>query len=88
MPPKPIPAELGQKLRRIRQHLDLTQDQMAKAIGRTDPGRRSRVHEWETGKSQPDLGGLLRYAKLVGVSTDVLIDDDVELDLSNTKREI
>jgi transcriptional regulator with XRE-family HTH domain len=84
MPPRPRPTKLGQKLLKIRQHLGLTQDQMAQAIGRTDSSRRSRVHEWETSKGQPDLASLLAYARLVGISTDVLIDDEVELDLSNT----
>jgi transcriptional regulator with XRE-family HTH domain len=81
MPPRPRPTKLGQKLLKIRQHLGLTQDQMAEAIGRTDSSRRSRVHEWETGKGQPDLASLLAYARLVGASTDVLIDDDCELEL-------
>lgn len=56
---------------------------MAKAIGRYETGRRSRIHEWETGKRQPDLTSLLAYARLVGVSTDVLIDDNQELELED-----
>ena len=52
---------------------------MAGAAGRHDSARRSRVHEWETGKRQPDLTSLLAYARLVGVSTDMLIDDETEL---------
>jgi transcriptional regulator with XRE-family HTH domain len=78
---KQPPTKLGKKLKSIREHLNFTLDEMAETIGRHDPGRRSRVHEWETGKRQPDLVSLLAYARLVGVSTDVLIDDECELNL-------
>ena len=57
---------------------------MAEVLGRTDISRRARIHEWETGKGQPDLTSLLKYAKLIGISTDLLIDDEVELDLRDT----
>ncbi|MBU1746440.1 MAG: hypothetical protein KKA73_02005, partial [Chloroflexi bacterium] len=60
-------------------------DQMAEAVGRTETSRRARVHEWEQGARQPDLAALLVYAQLTGVSTDVLIDDDAELKLSDTE---
>ncbi len=77
------PAKLGLKLRLIREHLNLTLEETAEAIGRYETGRRSRIHEWETGKRQPDLASLLAYARLVDASTDVLIDDDLDLDLGS-----
>lgn len=79
------PSKLGHKLKLIREHLNFTLDEMAEAIGRHDPARRSRVHEWETGKRQPDLTSLLAYARLAGVSTDMLIDDETELSLPKVK---
>jgi transcriptional regulator with XRE-family HTH domain len=39
----------------------------------------NRISEYETGKGEPPLPVLLRYARLVGVSTDVLIDDELDL---------
>ena len=69
----------------IREYKGWTLDQMAKAVGRTDAGRRSRVYEWEQGIRRPDLQSLLAYAHLVGVSTDVLIDDEMELELGETE---
>ncbi|MBN1812816.1 MAG: helix-turn-helix transcriptional regulator [Anaerolineae bacterium] len=81
MAPKPIPKQLGDKLRTIREREGWTLDQMAEAVGRTGPSRRTRVYEWETGARQPDLPALLAYARLAGVSTDILIDDELELDL-------
>ncbi len=78
-----IPERLGEKLRAIREHKGWTLDQMAAAVGRTDTGRRSRVYEWEQGIRQPDLQSLLAYAQLVGVSTDVLINDETKLELDD-----
>lgn len=82
---QPIPQRLGEKLKAIREHQGWTLDQTAEAVGRTDVGRRSRVYEWEHGLRQPDLKSLLAYARLIGVSTDVLIDDEAELELSDTE---
>jgi transcriptional regulator with XRE-family HTH domain len=83
MAPKPIPEKLGEKLQTIRERQGWTLDEMAEAVGRTGASRRTRVYEWEQGIRQPDLPALLAYARLVGVSTDVLIDDGLELDVSN-----
>lgn len=79
MAPKPIPERLGEKLKAIRESQGWSLDQMAEAVGRTESSRRTRVYEWETGARQPDLPALLVYARLVGVSTDVLIDDEHDL---------
>lgn len=81
MTAKSIPKRLGEKLRLIREHHGWTLDQMAAAVGRVGRSRRSRVYEWECGVRQPDLPTLLIYARLAGVSTDVLIDDACELEL-------
>lgn len=74
---------LGMKLKKIRTHLGYTQEEMAAAVGKTGKSRRSRVHEWENGLREPDLGCLLAYAKLVGISTDLLIDDEMSLVIQN-----
>jgi transcriptional regulator with XRE-family HTH domain len=85
MPPKNIPQKLGPKLKAIRLHLGYTLERMAEAVGKTGGSRRTRVHEWETSKRQPDLSSLLAYARLAGVSTDVLIDDQLDLDLGGAQ---
>jgi transcriptional regulator with XRE-family HTH domain len=81
MVPKSIPKRLGEKLKAIREHRGWTLDEMAAALGREGASRRARVYEWEAGVRQPDLPTLLAYARLAGVSTDVLIDDEQELTL-------
>ncbi len=72
---------LGMKLKKIRIHLEYTQEEMAAAVGKTGKSRRSRVHEWEKGLREPDLTCLFAYARLVGISADDLLDDAVELSL-------
>lgn len=79
MAPKSIPQRLGAKLKKIRTAHGWTLDEMAEVLGRKGVSRRTRVYEWETGVRQPDLPTLLTYARIAGVSTDVLIDDDIEL---------
>ena len=52
---------------------------MTAHLGKTRPGRHSRVSEWETGKRTPSLSIILRYARFAGISTDVLLDDTLDL---------
>lgn len=74
------PKRMGKKLLRIRNGLDLTQEQMAKRLDlKETPVYPTHVSEFEHGKREPSLLVLLGYARLAGVSTDVLIDDDLDL---------
>ncbi len=86
MAPKPIPQRLGDKLRAIRESRGWTLDQMAEILGKRNSARRTRVYEWENGQRQPDLATLLAYARLIGVSTDMLIDDEQDLRLEKQSR--
>ena len=81
MSAKRTPKKLPTKLKQIRQHLDYNLDEMAQALGHETISRRSRVHEWENGQKVPDLFSLLAYARLVGLTTDVLIDDGLDATL-------
>jgi transcriptional regulator with XRE-family HTH domain len=75
---RPKPKYLGKKLRAIRAEiLGMSQTEMSKVLGlRVDY---SAVSQYELGTREPPLPILLKYARLVGISTDVLIDDEVEL---------
>lgn len=74
------PKKLGKKLRLIRNRLDLTQPEMIKMLAvKNEPLHPSSISEYETGKREPPLLVLLRYAKIAGISTDVLIDDKEKL---------
>lgn len=70
---------LPEKLLQIRETLDLTQDEMIKRLGLEGRIRRNKISEYESGKRQPPMPVVLAYARLAGVSTDVLIDDELDL---------
>jgi len=76
--PRPKPARLAVKLRRIREALGVSQAEMVKRLDfpRIHP---AHVSGYERGEREPPLPVLLRYARLVKVSTDVLIDDELDL---------
>src|SRR5688572_3007212 len=73
---RPTPERLPAKLKLIREHLEMSQGQIARALGVSD---RSSVSGYERGEREPPLPVLLKYARLAGISTDVLIDDDMRL---------
>lgn len=75
--PRFRPVRLATKLLQIRRGLGLSQSQLARLIGVgiTTP----RICEYETGTREPALITLLAYAYLVGISTDDLIDDNMNL---------
>ncbi len=77
---RPKPARLAEKLLQIRVKLDLGQVAMAEALNAKGiPVDSGAVSRFETGKREPSLITLLRYARLAKVSVDVLIDDDLDL---------
>jgi transcriptional regulator with XRE-family HTH domain len=76
--PRPKPARLPEKLLHIRLALGLSQGEMLRRL-ELDHLNRTTVSAYEVGTSEPPLPVLLKYARLVGVSTDVLIDDELDL---------
>ena len=75
------PKRLAEKLLQIRLNLGLSQNQMLERLGLTEKVFRSAISGYELGTREPSLPILLKYARLAEISTDVLIDD--ELDLHN-----
>ena len=75
---RPTPKYLARKLGRIREDLGLSQAAMCDRLGfsKIHP---AHISGYETGKREPPLPVLLKYARLAGVSTDVLIDDKLKL---------
>jgi transcriptional regulator with XRE-family HTH domain len=76
---RPYPRKLAKKLQAIRLRLGLSQNEMLRALGLGEDYDRSTVSGYERGEREPPLPILLKYARLVGVSTDVLIDDQLNL---------
>ncbi len=77
--PRMKPTRLAEKLKQIRSELGLSQSEMLEQVGFSERLFRSNVSQYELGTREPPLGVLLAYARVAGVSTDVLIDDDLDL---------
>lgn len=75
---RPRPKRLGLKLRRIRKALELSQAAMCEQLGFKSIYP-SHISGYERGKREPPYPVLLKYARLVAISTDVLIDDKLDL---------
>ena len=73
------PERLAGKLLAIRQKLGLSQSQIAKRLDFKIKMCVPRISEFEHGVRNPDYPLLLSYARLIGISTDVLIDDNLNL---------
>jgi transcriptional regulator with XRE-family HTH domain len=71
------PKRLAEKLIQIRTMLELSQNELIRKL--EVELTQNRISEYETGKGEPPLPVLLRYARLVGISTDTLIDDELDL---------
>ena len=76
---RPKQQALGGKLLRIRNLLGLSQTEMLKRLGVEDLINYKQISKYETGVSEPPLVILLAYARVANISTDVLIDDDLDL---------
>jgi transcriptional regulator with XRE-family HTH domain len=76
--PRPRPKRLPEKLLQIRLALGLSQGEMLRQL-ELDHLNRTTVSAYEVGTSEPPLPVLLKYARLVGISTDILIDDALDL---------
>jgi transcriptional regulator with XRE-family HTH domain len=57
--------------------LELSQNGMIERLG--VELTQNRISEYETGKGEPPLPILLLYARAANISTDVLIDDELDL---------
>lgn len=66
--------ELGGQIRKYRDTLGLSQEELAEKIFVT----RQSVSNWENGKTYPDLQSLLRLSELFSLSLDELIKGDIE----------
>lgn len=76
---RPKPEHLAKKLKQIRVSLGLSQSEIIERLGVEESIVRSTISAFERGVREPSYPMLLKYARLGGVSTDVLIDDTLEL---------
>ena len=76
---RPQPERLGAKLLEIRNALGLTQSQMYRRLEVEDFISHKQLSKYELGITEPPLIILLRYARAANISTDMLIDDEMDL---------
>ena len=74
-------VRLPMKLRQIRESLGLTQSEMVKALKLKETIYRSTISSYEIGDREPPLPVILAYARIARISTDILIDDRLELSM-------
>jgi transcriptional regulator with XRE-family HTH domain len=73
------PNHLADKLRRIRETLGLSQNELIRHIGAEGLIAQNTVSEYELGKREAPLLILLMYAEAAGVCLDVLANDNLDL---------
>ncbi len=73
------PARLAEKLSEIRQRLELSQNGLIRFLGFDDELTQAEISAFERGVRIPSLIILLRYARSVSISVEVLIDDELDL---------
>lgn len=73
------PKRLAEKLSQIRAALGVSQSELLRRLGVQDEIDHTTISKYELGRNEPTLLILLRYARLVGVNVEILIDDDLDL---------
>lgn len=78
-PLKYIPKRLGQKLRRIREALGLTQEAMLQLLSLPEVINQSTISAYERNAKLPPYFVLARYGDVANVWIDVLVRDSLDL---------
>lgn len=73
------PARLAEKLRAIREAFGLSQGELVKRLDAGELIDAKHVSKFELDEREPSLLVLLCYARLAGVTIDVLADDELDL---------
>lgn len=76
---RPKPARLAEKLKRIRNCLGLSQNEMLRHLGYDEGLFQGSVSGYELGTREPPLTVLLEYARAANVYVEALIDDQLDL---------
>ena len=83
---KHAPKRLGEKLIQIRESFGDSQAAILERLGNQESILQTSISAYERGKREPPLLILLKYAKLINVSTDVLIDDKLEICVNDRNK--
>ena len=78
-----IMQRLGEKLRTLRKHHNMTLIDLAEALGYASHGYLSLI---ETGKKKPSAEFVWKVAQLFNISTDQLLRDDLDIATADTEN--
>lgn len=73
------PERLAEKLLQIRLALGLSQSELLRRLELEDAISYKKISDYERAQREPPLLILLQYARVANISTDVLIDDALDL---------
>ena len=71
---------LGKKIQQLRKDNGMSQEELASKLTIS----RQAISKWELGESMPDTNNVVQLSKLFGVSTDYLLHDDFEDEVTKT----
>jgi transcriptional regulator with XRE-family HTH domain len=79
--PRQKPTRLAEKLLRIRTELELSQNELIRALGFEGELIQAHISAYEREHENriPPLGVVLQYARLAGVDMETLVDDKLDL---------
>ena len=77
-------SDIGSKIKQIRQHRHLTQQEVAEKMGVS----RNYISQWESGTRRINADQLIQYAKIVGVTLDYFNDNSAERTLFQTMAQL
>jgi len=73
------PKRLAEKLKIIRNTLQLSQSELHRSLGVEEDIPYNRISDYELGKNEPTLIVLLEYARVAGVHLETIVDDYLDL---------
>jgi len=77
---RPQPKLLAKKLKALREAYGWTQQQMAAQLGKVPSAPDgAMISRYERGEREPTLLVLFAYSRVVGLSVDVFIDDQISV---------
>jgi|SRR5437868_481930 len=76
---RPKPRRLAEKLKQIRLALGLSQTEMHKRLEVERLISYTQISKYESGRREPLLMILLRYAEVAGIHMEALVNDDLDL---------
>ncbi|MCK8617501.1 helix-turn-helix domain-containing protein [Fructobacillus sp. M158] len=76
--------EFGKRLQKLRQEKGITQEDLAKEFYTS----RQNISSWETGKTYPNMKDLIHLSDFFGVSLDVFLKEDQQVQKSLEKAPV